>query len=160
MNSCSKDGLRITWYGFIAFLLWLSNGLVVGFLHPEGLEIISRDKFVFSVTLVLKVFYFEVTAPTVPVSSMIPVKVDRNRELIERFLAGERAVDLAGAFGISVRRVNRIVRRYLDRNDKWADRHRDVVHGVWHDHSQRSTFDLTRWRILWSVSWYYALIMV
>jgi len=36
-------------------------------------------------------------------------------EIVQRYLAGERAVDLAQEFGISVRRVNRLVRRYQNR---------------------------------------------
>jgi hypothetical protein len=39
----------------------------------------------------------------------------RNQEIVRRYLAGERAVDLAKEFGITVRRVNRLIRRYLDR---------------------------------------------
>ncbi|MBE2194859.1 MAG: helix-turn-helix domain-containing protein [Anaerolinea sp.] len=34
---------------------------------------------------------------------------------MQRFLAGERTADLAREFGISVRRVNRLVRRYQSR---------------------------------------------
>ncbi len=51
----------------------------------------------------------------VPVSDMIPEKDQRNQEIFTRYTAGERAVDLAREFGISVRRVNRLIRRYLDR---------------------------------------------
>ena len=46
---------------------------------------------------------------------MIPPKTKRNEEIIRRYMAGERAVDLADEFEISVRRVNRIVRRFQDR---------------------------------------------
>ncbi|MHB8624834.1 MAG: helix-turn-helix domain-containing protein [Aggregatilineales bacterium] len=50
-----------------------------------------------------------------PVSDMIPEKEQRNREIFTRYMTGERAVDLAREFGISVRRVNRLIRRYLNR---------------------------------------------
>ena len=54
--------------------------------------------------------------PAKPVSDIPPLKADRNQEIVRRYLAGERAVDLAKEFGISIRRVNRLIRRYLDRN--------------------------------------------
>lgn len=47
------------------------------------------------------------------VTDMIPEKEWRNQEITRRYLAGERAVDLAREFGISVRRVNRLIRRYF-----------------------------------------------
>ncbi len=50
-----------------------------------------------------------------PASDIPPLKADRNQEIVRRYLAGERAVDLAEEYGISVRRVNRLIRRYLDR---------------------------------------------
>ncbi len=53
-------------------------------------------------------------------SSMIPAKVDCNRELIARSLAGARAIELAEEYGISMRCVNRLVRRHLDRSGKKA----------------------------------------
>jgi Mor family transcriptional regulator len=48
---------------------------------------------------------------------MIPPKTQRNQEIVQRYLAGERAVDLAAEYRISVRRVNRLIRRYLDREE-------------------------------------------
>jgi Mor family transcriptional regulator len=50
-----------------------------------------------------------------PVSDLIPEKEQRNREIYHRYMVGERAVNLAREFGISVRRVNRLIRRYLNR---------------------------------------------
>ena len=46
---------------------------------------------------------------------MIPEKDVRNQAIYRRYLAGERAVDLASEFEISVRRVNKFIRRYLNR---------------------------------------------
>ena len=46
---------------------------------------------------------------------MIPPKTTRNEDFVQRYLAGERTVDLADEFGISVRRVNRIIRRFQDK---------------------------------------------
>jgi len=53
---------------------------------------------------------------------MIPEKDQRIQEIFARYMAGERAVDLAREFGISVRRVNRLIRRYLDRGQKLEQR--------------------------------------
>jgi Mor family transcriptional regulator len=46
---------------------------------------------------------------------MIPAKTLRNLEIVRRYLAGERTADLAKEFEISIRRVNRLIRRHLDR---------------------------------------------
>jgi len=68
-----------------------------------------------AVEIVLCVMYADRPKPTRPASSMIPTKTQRNQEIIQRHLAGERAADLAMEFGISVRRVNRLISRYFDR---------------------------------------------
>jgi hypothetical protein len=49
-----------------------------------------------------------------PVTDLIPEKDVRNRAIYRKYLAGERAVDLASEFEISVRRVNKLIRRYLN----------------------------------------------
>jgi DNA-directed RNA polymerase specialized sigma24 family protein len=49
---------------------------------------------------------------------MIPTKTECNQEIVQRYLAGERAADIAQNFGISVRRVNRLIRRYLNRGQQ------------------------------------------
>ncbi|MCC6973570.1 MAG: helix-turn-helix domain-containing protein [Anaerolineae bacterium] len=83
--------------------------------HPEGYETLSRDSLFRIVERVLAAFYQNRPLPTKPASSLIPEKRNRNLEIVQRYLAGERAVDLAQEFGISVRRVNRLVRRYQSR---------------------------------------------
>ena len=85
---------------------------------PEGYERTSRDSMGFAVATVLGIMYGDRPKPEKPASSMIPPKVQRNQEIVQRYLAGERVVDLASEFGISVRRVNRLVRRYLDRGQQ------------------------------------------
>ena len=47
-----------------------------------------------------------------PASAAIPEKVDRNLEIYQRYVAGERAQNLADEFGISVRRVNWLINRF------------------------------------------------
>ncbi len=71
-----------------------------------------------AVDIVLWVMYADKPKLVRPASSMIPAKTERNREIIRRYLAGERAEDIAQEFGISVRRVNRLIRRYLDRGQE------------------------------------------
>jgi len=44
------------------------------------------------------------TDSPIPVTDLIPELEQRNRMIYERYLAGDRAVELAQAFGISVRR--------------------------------------------------------
>jgi Mor family transcriptional regulator len=71
-----------------------------------------------AVAIVLWIMYAGKPKTEKPASSMIPTKTQRNQEIVRRYLAGERAVDLAKEFGISVRRVNRLIRRYLDRGQE------------------------------------------
>lgn len=67
-----------------------------------------------AVQRVLAQLYRGVKESITPVSDMIPEKEWRNREILRSYLGGERAVDLAREFSISVRRLNRLIRRYLD----------------------------------------------
>ncbi len=82
---------------------------------PEGYEPKSRDSMGNAVAVVLRLLYADKPVLDKPASGMIPAKTQRNQEIVQRYLAGERAVDLAKEFGISVRRVNRLIRRFLDR---------------------------------------------
>jgi Mor family transcriptional regulator len=43
---------------------------------------------------------------------MIPPKTERNLEILHRYRSGERAIDLAMHYGISVRRVNRLIHKF------------------------------------------------
>ena len=47
-----------------------------------------------------------------PASAAIPEKTDRNFEIYKRYMAGERAQNLADEFSISVRRVNWLINRF------------------------------------------------
>ncbi len=66
-----------------------------------------------AVQRVLAQLYRGIEEAIAPVTDMIPEKEWRNQEIFRRYMAGERAVDLAREFGISVRRENRLIRRYL-----------------------------------------------
>ena len=82
---------------------------------PEGYEPTSRDSMGLAVATALWIMYGDQQKPEKPASSVIPPKTQRNQEIVRRYLAGERAADLAKEFGVSVRRVNRLIRRHLDR---------------------------------------------
>ena len=71
-----------------------------------------------AVQRVLAQLYRGIEEAIAPVTDMIPEREWRNQEIVRRYLAGERAVDLAREFGISVRRVNRLIRRYLARGQE------------------------------------------
>ncbi len=71
-----------------------------------------------AVQRVLAQLYRGIEEAIAPVTDMIPEKEWRNQEIVRRYMAGERAVDLAREFGISVRRVNRLIRRYLNRRQQ------------------------------------------
>jgi len=68
-----------------------------------------------AVRRVLAQLYRGMIASDAPVSDMLPEKDVRNQAIYHRYLAGERAIELASEFEISVRRVNKLIRRYLNR---------------------------------------------
>ena len=45
---------------------------------------------------------------------LIPTEEERNFEIFTRYVAGERAVDLAEDYGISVQRIYVLIRRAQD----------------------------------------------
>ncbi len=83
-------------------------------LHPAGLETISSGSMVLAIRRVLAQLYRGMIEVDKPVNDIIPEKDVRNQAIYQRYLAGERAVDLANEFEISVRRVNKLIRRYLN----------------------------------------------
>ena len=83
---------------------------------PEGFGSISSTTPSQAVAVILRLLYKDQLIPAKPVNDKPPLKAERNQEIVRRYLAGECAVDLAEEFGISVRRVNRLIRHYLDRD--------------------------------------------
>ena len=71
-----------------------------------------------AVRRVLAQLYRGMIESDTPVSDRIPEKDQRNQEIYERYMAGERAVDLAQEFGISVRSVNKLICRLLNRGQE------------------------------------------
>ncbi len=81
-------------------------------MHPEGFGNLSSAKVRSSVRAMVTLLYRNIPLPENPLSDIPPVKLDRNRELYERYKAGERVADLAREYGISVRRTNRLIKRF------------------------------------------------
>jgi Mor family transcriptional regulator len=78
------------------------------------LERILRQRYS-AVQIILRTLYGGVSAPDQPVSGMI-TKEERNLEIYQRYIAGESSAALAQEFGISTRRVIRLVHRYQRRS--------------------------------------------
>ena len=88
-------------------MAWLSS-----FSHPEGYKTISRDSVRLMIALFIRLLYPLPRISMRPASNMIPAKIDRNREIFERYTTGTPAKILATEFNISVRRVNRLIARF------------------------------------------------
>jgi hypothetical protein len=65
--------------------------------------------------IILRRLYKERTQSEKPVSKKAPLKASRNKEIYDRYIAGERSIDLAREFGVSVRRINKLIRRFQTR---------------------------------------------
>jgi Mor family transcriptional regulator len=48
--------------------------------------------------------------PSDPITDLIPFAEVRNQEIYQRYLAGERATDLASEYGVSLQRIYVIIR--------------------------------------------------
>jgi hypothetical protein len=96
-------------------LIWLnhdSDTLILSkLLLPEGFGGISPASPSSAAAILVWLLYKDQPLPKSPVSDIPPLKADRNQEIYNRYMAGERAIDLAMVFGISVRRINKIIRR-------------------------------------------------
>jgi hypothetical protein len=97
------------WFVFCDSLVY---GLVISFLHPEGYWVISRDSLHVAISLFRILLYPVPRTSALPASAKIPSNIGRNREIYNRYSAGERAQKLANEFGISVRRVNWLINRF------------------------------------------------
>ena len=61
---------------------------------------------------VLHQLYLGQILSTQPVTDLIPTEEDRNLEIYKRYVAGERATDLAEDYDISLQRIYVLIRRY------------------------------------------------
>jgi Mor family transcriptional regulator len=69
----------------------------------------------------VQTLYKGMPLPTNPASSTIPSKTERNNMIYERYMAGEKAVDLASEYGVSVRRINRLILRIKNQRERGHD---------------------------------------
>jgi Mor family transcriptional regulator len=60
----------------------------------------------------LVLLYSGTPLSTLPVTSAIPPKTDRNKEIYQRYLAGESPSLLARDYGISEQRIFVIIRKF------------------------------------------------
>jgi Mor family transcriptional regulator len=58
----------------------------------------------------LRLLYAGIELPSEAISDYTPTKEERNAEIYQRYLAGERAVDLAREYGMSLQRIYKIIR--------------------------------------------------
>ena len=63
---------------------------------------------------VLHQLYLGQELPTYPVTDLIPLEEIRNAEIYQRYVSGERAIDLAADYSISLQRIYVLIRRYQE----------------------------------------------
>jgi len=80
--------------------------------HPEGFQTTLRDSLELAFFIFGWLLYpFPVVSDSL-ITDAIPSKADRNELIYIRYLAGERAAYLAQEFGVSVRRINKLIWRF------------------------------------------------
>jgi hypothetical protein len=77
---------------------------------PEGFEDSSSAAVEKAVRRILRLLYAGMELPTEAISDYTPTKEERNAEIYQRYLAGERAVDLAREYVMSLQRIYVIIR--------------------------------------------------
>ena len=73
-------------------------------------EATSSATLVQAIRRILHVLYSGIPLPAAPLNDFTPTKHNRNQEIYSRYLAGERAIELAAEYGISLQRVHEIIR--------------------------------------------------
>ena len=76
-----------------------------------GFEVLSSATVESAVHRVLYQIYFGQALPTQPVTDLIPLEEVRNAEIYQRFISGERAIDLAVDYSVSLQRIYVLIRR-------------------------------------------------
>lgn len=77
---------------------------------PEGFEDSSSASVEKAAQRILQLLYAGMELPSEAISDYTPTKEERNAEIYQRYLAGERAVDLAGEYRMSLQRIYKIIR--------------------------------------------------
>ena len=81
----------------------------------KGYRVPLCDSLNGAIGLILRMLYPYPLAFAMPVSDKRPTKTDRNQEIYDRYSPRERAANLAQEFGVSVRRINRLINRLKGR---------------------------------------------
>jgi len=66
----------------------------------------------------IELLYKDIPAPEKPVSLLIPMMTERDEVIYTRYMAGERAVNLAEEYGVSLQRLHWLLRRYKSLSSK------------------------------------------
>jgi len=77
-----------------------------------GFQVLSSATVESAVHRVLCQLYLGQTLPERPVTDLIPLEEMRNAEIYQRYINGERAIDLAEDFSVSLQRIYVLIRRY------------------------------------------------
>ena len=80
----------------------------------RGLQIVSSATVASAVHRVLRQRYFGQLLPVGPVTDLIPTEEERNNEIYQRYVSGERAIDLAEDYSVSLQRIYVLIRRYQE----------------------------------------------
>ena len=83
---------------------------VILIMAPEGCEDSTSASIEKAVRRILRLPYAGMELPSEAISDYTPTKEERNAEINQRYLAGERAVDLAREYWMSLQRVYKIIR--------------------------------------------------
>jgi hypothetical protein len=78
----------------------------------EGYRAILRTSLRVATSLFKRLLYPDPRTSALPALAKIPPNTERNRDIYNRYVVGERAQKLADEFGISVRRVNWLINRF------------------------------------------------
>ena len=60
---------------------------------------------------VLYQLYLGKALPVQPVTDLIPTENERNTKIYQRYISGERAIDLAEDYSVSLQRIYALIRR-------------------------------------------------
>jgi len=83
----------------------------------RGFEDSSSASIERAVQRLLRLLYAGMELPSEAINDLIPSKEERNREIYRRYVEGERAVDLAAEYRISLQRVYKVIR--MGKRNQW-----------------------------------------
>ena len=83
-----------------------------------GFEVLPSATVESAVHRLLHQLYLRQRLPTHPVTDLIPLEEARNLEIYQRYSRGERAIDLAEDYSVSLQRIYVLIRRYHGADNK------------------------------------------